>query len=299
MARFRMPGSESPATRRLIWMMAGDALTGVFGILTLFGPVFVLFLNALGLDKARIGVLLSVVPFCGVIAVLIAPLVTRWGYKRTALIFWGTRHLFMALMLLTPIVVQRYGLGTAYAWAACLVLAFGLFRATAETAFNPWIQEVIPNAIRGKFSAVNSISYTLAQMVAIALASRYIEGGSGATRYMLIIGVASLLGASSVLCYALVPGGAAQPSGGRLSAHLAGMGLVWRDRGYMLFLGAVGVLTVALAMLSFVPLYMQEQVGLSTGSAMALSVASSAGAILSSYLWGWSADRSRASCTRR
>ena len=290
MPRFRMPGSESPVTRRLPWMMAGDALSGIFGMLTIFGPAFVLFLNALGLDKTRIGVLLSLVPFCGIIAVFMAPLVSRWGFKRTVLIFWGTRHIFMGLVLFTPVILQRHGLDAAYVWAACLILAFGLFRATAETAFNPWIQEVVPNAIRGKFGALDSITGMLAQMITIAIASRYIEGGSGTERYVLLIGVGSVIGASSISCYALVPGGA-PIVGGKLSSHVRDMGHALRDRGYMLFLGAVGLLTLALSSFGFIPLFMREQVGLSSGNVMLLSVAASAGSILSSYLWGWSADR--------
>jgi MFS-type transporter involved in bile tolerance (Atg22 family) len=291
MPSFRMPGAESPTARRLPWMMAGDALSGIFGMMTAFGPAFVLFLSALGLDKARIGVLLASFPLCAIIAVFVAPLVSRWGYKRTVLIFWGTRHLFMALVLFTPIVLQRYGLNAAFTWAACLLLAFGLFRAMAETGFQPWIQEIVPNSIRGKFSALNSIISTLAQMTTVALASRYIAGSSGTERYMVLIGVGSVIGACSVLCYGMVPGGAPAPDASRLTTHVRSMGAALRDHGYVLFLVAVFVLTVMQAALSFVVLFMKEQIGLPASTAMALSVAASAGAILSSYLWGWSADR--------
>ncbi len=66
--------------------------------------------------------------------------------------------------------------------------------------------------------------------------------------------------------------------------------LVWMMAGDALT-SIFGILTVALSTLSFVPLYMQEQVGLSDAGATALSIASSAGAILSSYAWGSLADR--------
>ena len=291
MARIHMPGAESPTTRRLPWMIAGDTLSGIFGMLTVFGSAFVLFLDALGLDNTRIGVLLALVPFCGIISIFIAPLVSRWGFRRTALIFWGARHFFMALVLFTPVILRLFGLELAYLWAAVLILIFGLFRATAETAFYPWVQEVVPNSIRGKFSAITGVISTLAQMITVALASLYIEGGTGTGRYMVLIGVGSVIGASSVLCYARVPGGAPMPEGGNLSAHLRSMGVVLRDRGYMLFLAALSLLTLVISTFSFVPLFMTEQVGMSSGNAMMLSVAASGGSILSSYLWGWSADR--------
>lgn len=291
MARLRMPGSEHPITRRLPWMMAGDAMSGIFAMLTFFGSVFVLFLAELGLDKTRIGVLLSLVPFCGIFAAFVAPLVSRWGFKRTAVLFWGLRHVFMALVLLTPALLRRNGLDAAYTWTAVLILLFGLFRATAEIAFNPWIQEIVPDSIRGKFYALNSMTSTIAQMIAVGLASRYIEGSTGTNRYMVLIGVGSAIGACSALCYAMVPGGAPAPTAARFSAHWAAMRGALRERSYVLFLIAVWLVTVALAAMGFVPLYMQEQIGISTGNVLLLTVFTSIGSVLSSYLWGSGADR--------
>jgi len=291
MPSFRFPGAESPTTRRLPWMMAGDALSSIFGMMTAFGPAFVLFFGELGMDKARIGVLLASFPLCAIISVFVAPVVARWGFKRTVLIFWGTRHIFMALVLFTPLILERYGPDAAFAWAGCLLLGFGLFRAMAETGFQPWIQEVVPGSIRGKYAALNAMISTLAQMTTVALASRYIGGGTGTSRYRVLIGVGSLIGASSVACYAMVPGGAPAPGAYRLGAHVRSMRAALRDGSYSWFLGTVLLLTLFQASLSFIPLFMKEQVGLSAGTAMSLSVAASAGSILSSYVWGSNADR--------
>ena len=51
--------SEEAKRRGLPWQLAHGALNSVFAYLTVFGPVFVLFLDELGLPKTQIGLLLS------------------------------------------------------------------------------------------------------------------------------------------------------------------------------------------------------------------------------------------------
>ena len=49
----------------LPWSIAGDSFNTVFVQFTFFGSVFILFLNALGLSKSQIGIMLSIFPFAG------------------------------------------------------------------------------------------------------------------------------------------------------------------------------------------------------------------------------------------
>ena len=152
--------------RRLPWLVAGDALNITFVSLTFTGPVFILFLDQLGLGSAQIGFLLSLVPFCGIVALFVAPLVTRLGYKRTFITFWGIRKFVIALLLLTPLFLARFGSQAAFLWVAGVIFWFAICRAIAETARNPWLQEVIPDSIRGKFGAVSGMSTTMAAIFA-------------------------------------------------------------------------------------------------------------------------------------
>ena len=48
--------------RRLPWLVAGDVLNISFVLLTFSGPVFVLFLDELGLGNAQIGLMLNTSP---------------------------------------------------------------------------------------------------------------------------------------------------------------------------------------------------------------------------------------------
>ncbi len=65
-----------------------------------------------------------------------------------------------------------------------------------------------------------------------------------------------------------------------------------RDRGFVHYLVGVSLITLATGPLSsFLPLFMQEQVGLSEGNVVLLQTGTLLGRLLSSYLWGWAADR--------
>jgi len=77
--------------RRLPWLLAADTLNTMFFSITLTGSVFLLFLDELGLNEGQIGFLLSLIPFCGIVAPFVAPTVAHFGYKRIFVTFWGIR----------------------------------------------------------------------------------------------------------------------------------------------------------------------------------------------------------------
>jgi MFS family permease len=278
--------------RRLPWLVAGNTLNIAFVSLTFAGPVFILFLDQVGLNSAQIGFLLSLIPFCGVIALFIAPLATRFGYKRVFITFWGVRKLVIALLLLTPLVLTRFGLQVAFIWVAGTIFLFALCRAVAETARHPWHQEVIPDAIRGKVSAVSSMSTTIAAILATTVASLVIASGLGLGRFISLMAIGIGVGLLGVLAYSRLPAGTQGGGDGPRSGHLKGMRQALGDKNYRFFLGALGLSTVGSALvISFIPLFMKEQVGLGDGVVVLLSIGTYAGSLLTSYMWGWTADR--------
>jgi preprotein translocase subunit SecY len=93
--------------RRLPWLLAADTLNTMFFSITLTGSVFLLFLDELGLNEGQIGFLLSLIPFCGIVALFVAPTVAHFGYKRVFVTFWGIRKFVISLLLLTPAFVAH------------------------------------------------------------------------------------------------------------------------------------------------------------------------------------------------
>ncbi len=207
--------NQTPTTveklRGLPWGVTWSVTNSVFASLTFFGSIFVLYLNALQIDKGQIGALLSLLPFFGIIAVFIAGTVARWGYKRVFLSSFTARSAMGLLLLLCPLVLAQFGQTAVLAFVLITVAAFGLFRAVGFTAFYPWQQEQVPDSVRGRNTAIRRILSSLATLVAITAAGYVLGSDPDLRHFVLPIGAGVVFGFASVWAAAKIPGGA--PSG--------------------------------------------------------------------------------------
>jgi len=277
---------------KLPWLVGAQTLNIVFVLLTFSGSVFILFLDELGLDAAQIGLLLAIVPFLGIIAPFIAPAVARFGYKRTYVTFWGIRKFVIAGLLFTPAVLARYGTNGAFIWVAVIILLFSICRAIAETGGYPWRKEIVPDNIRGKYSAVNSMSTTVASILVVIVAGYVIETMTGLQPFMILIAVGIGVGLISVVAFTRVPAEDRRQRESASDGYFSGMSQALHSRNFVLFLVVLGLATLGgRSVIAFIPLFMKEEVGLSDGIVVLLSLGTFIGALVTSFLWGWAADR--------
>ncbi len=274
--------------RRLPWNIALSATNNVFATLTFFGSAFVLFLNKLGASNSDIGFLLSLMPFSGIVALFIAPTVARFGYKRTWVIFFGTRKVVAAGLLLVPGVMGRYGTGAALVLVAVLMAAFALCRAISETALYPWSQEYIPNSVRGKHSAINDMVARVTGILAIVIAGYVLGVSTGFDGFMILFAIGFVFGLASVWSSTKLPGGA--PTEAKSISYKDFLGVL-RDRNFSIYMIALGLVIFGSAPLAFLPIFMQSQIGLSDSSVVWLQMGPVIGGFSATYLFGWAADR--------
>jgi HEAT repeat protein len=282
--------TDAEKIRRLPWGVAADSLTTVFGYLTLFGNPFILMLGVLGLPKTQIGLLLSLFPFFGVTSLVTAPYVARLGFKRTFLTFWTIRYFVVLLLLLLPYVYHRWGVAGAFHLTAAALAAFAFCRAVGETAGYPWSQETIPHSVRAKYVALDTIVASLAGAVSLGLAGWVIGQQKGLQPFMLLIAVGAAFGLVGTWAVSHLPGGAPLRDAPEATSH-AGMKEALRDGNFRLYLGATATFTLAVGPGSFLPLYLEQQVGLTKEVVVWLQIAGVAGTVLTSYFWGWATDR--------
>ncbi len=278
--------------RRLPWQLAGNAFNTIFWVSAAAGSVFVLFLNELGLDKAKIGFLLSLLPFCGITAIFTAPYVARYGVKRVFVSFFGARKLFSISLLFTPLIIRHFGSESAFMWVSFCVLGFAMCRAISETAILPWVQEVIPDNIRGKFSAYSNIINQLLAVLTIALSGYIIGNYEGINKFMYIIGGGVVAGLISVWCFCFIPGGKPITYQVAKGSHFSGMLSPLKDNNFRRYMTGLAFITIGICSLAaFIPLYMKEKIGLSSEFVVWLDIGTYSGALLTSFMWGWAADR--------
>jgi len=275
----------------LPWFLASSFLTTFFTLWTFGGSVFLLFLNELGLPKNQIGAALALFPFCGVIALGFAPLALRWGWKRTYLVCYGSRNVVMALLLLLPCVLSAAGHVAGVFLVFGVLVVFALLRALAETAYYPWEQEIIPNRVRGRIAGISTAMVAVASGLALWVAGGVIENRTGLMRFLALIAAGCVLGVSGVLAMAKVPGGSPHRDSMADGMHWAKMLQALRDLNFVAYLGGRGCVTIGVLLFtSFLPLYVKEQLGVSSRTVVGLDVVVMAGGALAGLVLGWATD---------
>lgn len=287
-----LEGAVRSPWRTLAWSLSSYALNSVFATLTFAGSVFVLYLAELGLPSGQVGLALSLFPFAGLLALGFAPAAARWGRKRVFLACYGARKLVMALLLLLPWVLAEWGRSVGLVFLCVVIGTFAVLRALAETAYYPWMQEFVPDRIRGRFSAWMALMYMLLSIVVLWVAGYVLAAGSGLWRFSLLIGAGCVIGIVSVALHARVSGGAPIPPAGDDRAHLADMAAALRDLNFVRYLRGMGAVTVGTAALTcFLPIYLTQRVGFPAATVVRLEAVFMAGGALSVLVWGWAADR--------
>ena len=286
----RLP-SEAEKHRGLRWSVASEVFGSAYSVLVL-GSVLVLFLNELGLPKEQIGLLNGLVFLPGPIALFIAPYLARFGLKRSLILFYGARKFVAALLLLTPNVYLSWGANTAFAFVFAVMLLYGLLRVIAETAYYPWIQEYVPNSVRGQYMATCSSVGPLVGMLAVGWSSYILGEELAIDRFQFVIGLGCVLGFVGVMLKIPIPGGAPDPARIDQRTYFRQMKAAVADRVFRRFLIGLGVIGLAMGgWRTFVPLYLKEVIGFDAGAVVGLHNWTLLGTLVSSYIWGFAADR--------
>lgn len=279
---------------KLRWQLAGNAFNTISCATNFYGgSMFILFLNELKLDTARIGFLLSLLPFFGITSLFTAPYIARFGFKRTFVGYAAVRLIFVAMLLLTPVILRVLGEQAAFIMVIIATGGFSLIKAFGETAMAPWQQELIPDMIRGKFSALTAMIQLSVNAATIFIGGYVIGKIAGLTPYMILIGCGLAVGVLSAWCYSFMPGGAPIRDYHGNTTHFKQMyEAVTKDRNFFKYILGMTLVFIGFCVATtFVSLFMKNEVGLSSKVVIWLDIASFIGGIASSYLWGWAADR--------
>ncbi|MEI6518647.1 MAG: MFS transporter [bacterium] len=284
--------SDAAKIRAIPWFLTGGALNTIFYLWTFGGSLFLLFLNELGLPKGQIGMLLSLFPFCGVLALAFSPTATRLGRKKVFLWCYGVRKFVMALLLFLPWIISNFGHAVGLIFLFTILIIFALLRAFAETASYPWAQECIPNYVRGKVTGMSIVLGTITSGIALWIAGRVIGSSTGLSGYLLLIAIGCFAGILGVLAMFKVPGGDPQDEVIEPGTHRTNLFLALRDSNFVAFLTGIGCVNFGTTLLvSFLPLYVKEKLGVSPGNVVALDIAVMIGGALSGLFLGKLTDK--------
>lgn len=280
---------ETRIIKNLRWSILAWIFNSIFCVLTVFGSIFLLFLSELGIPKYKIGILLSFLPFFGIIAPFLSSYVEYFGSKRVFLICFGIRKFVIVSLLFLPLIIERFGYKAGINFVTFVILLFAFLRAFGETGYYAWAKEFIPDDLRGKYAGIQNIAVNIAGFLAVSFGSYIVGKNEGIEKYLFLIGIAFIFGILSVYFMSFVPFG--EPKKQKPEINFKKMLEPLKDKNFLFFLFAVGIALFGSSLMSFLPIFVKEKLYFSSRNVVFLDNASILGCILMGFIWGYIGDR--------
>lgn len=145
----------------------------------------ILYAKSIGASSTVLGVIASFTPLMTVFQLPAAQFLPRYGYRRFILMGWSLRAVLIFIVAIVPLLSF---LGTVSLFALLLsgLFLFNLIRGISSCAVLPWITELIPEAVRGRFLSRDQFGSYLGAFVAMIVSAFVMRGSIHEWHYSLI-----------------------------------------------------------------------------------------------------------------
>ncbi|HOS44721.1 MAG TPA: hypothetical protein PK794_13615, partial [Armatimonadota bacterium] len=204
-------------------------------------------------DDGSFGIIMAL-PMVAVVLQFVGSYLTeRTGLVKRHFLIWATTHrLLWLLVALVPLLLP-HGEGAMQTGRIVLV-GLVIFASAALANFGgagwmSWMSDIVPRALAGKFFGLRS-SLGMVSMVIFALGGSFLIDAfqNAGWVYVLIFGLAALLGAADILLFLPVPEVPRPPEGARMSPWVI-LTTPWHNRIFRWFAGYVATAWIAYMMM--------------------------------------------------
>ena len=169
------------------------------------GMPMILFFKHLAASATIIGIVIALPSLLNTLQIPAASLVERVGYRSFVLRGWTTRCFIILGMAAVAFLPSKIDRTTRIALMLFLLFAYNASRGFSVCGFLPWITQLIPESLRGRYLSRDQMSTALAllgTMVATAGSVKQAHG-TGAFGWMFVVGF--LAGMASLWFLARMP----------------------------------------------------------------------------------------------
>ena len=258
--------------------------------MVLAGPM-VLYAKSLGASATILGLVAGLMPIMTVAQIPAAQFIPRVGYKRFVVGGWTTRVMFIVLMAAVPLTGSLLNAGSRLALLIALLFGFNLSRGISSCAWLPWITQLVPAAVRGRYLTIDQVCNNGASTAAFVLAALLLGQDAAPWRFACVFAVSAAAGFLSLVFLRRMPdmpvpddddGGRGPIPWGALAAHppfrrLLELNVAWSI--------AYGGLT------TFIVAYLKASAGLGERSILLIMSLSFLGGLASYWLANERIDR--------
>ena len=165
----------------------------------------ILYAKSLGASATVLGIIAGMMPLLVIFQIPAASHINRIGYRRFVLGGWSIRVLFIFLMALVPVAGGFLDPRNRLALLLALLFCFNLSRGISSCAWLPWITQLVPEDLRGKYLARDAAVQNLASFVTFLIAAATLSGASKPWQFSILFAFSATMGAVSLTFLKRIP----------------------------------------------------------------------------------------------
>lgn len=238
----------SPGPYSAHWFQLFNAVS--FQIM--MGAPIIVYAKSLGASSTVLGIIAAFTPLMTVFQLPAAQHLDRYGYKQFVLMGWGLRSIFIFIVAAIPIMGFLDG-PTKMALLLASLFLFNLLRGISSAAWMPWMVELVPESIRGRFLSVDQLFMYGGCLLSLILSAIIMNGTVDPWEFSLVFLISAIGATASLQCIKKIPEVVAE-SKKKLSSQRVPWGamlkyapfreLICFNVIYMMVIGSLGVFTV-------------------------------------------------------
>jgi MFS family permease len=167
------------------------------------GAPVILYAKSLGASSLVLGLIAALTPLLVTLQIPAAHWLPRLGYRRLMLAGWTSRTLVVVALALVPLLPGSDGLHLTLVLAGLLI--FGVLRGVASGVWMPWMSELIPTTVRGRFFSRDQFFGQSGSLVALLAAALVLRGAARPWQYALALAISAAGGLLSLVFMRRIP----------------------------------------------------------------------------------------------
>jgi MFS family permease len=182
-------------------------LFGAFNALSfqiVLSSPMVLYAKSLHASATILGVITGMMPLLVIFQIPAASHVNRIGYRKFVLAGWSTRVMFIFGIALVPL-ASFLEENNRLALLLALMFCFNLSRGISSCAWLPWITELVPATLRGKYLVRDAATQNLASFATFLVAAASLAGNTRPWQFAVLFAFSGIMGATSLVFLKRIP----------------------------------------------------------------------------------------------
>jgi MFS family permease len=255
------------------------------------GSPMILYARTLDASATVLGIIAGMMPLLVIFQIPAANHINRIGYRRFVLAGWSTRVLFIFGMALVPLTSGFLDVANRLALLLALLFCFNLSRGISSCAWLPWITQLVPAELRGRYLARDAAVQNLASFITFLVAAATLTGMTHAWQFAVLFAFSATAGAISLAFLKRIPD-VPIPEGGKTSQTPVPWLEMIRFAPFHKLLRTAVAWSVAYGGINaFTVAFLKAHSGLSEGQILLISSVAFLGGVSSLWLLGARFDR--------